>query len=96
MIIGLFGTPADPDDARLADYFEDGLLGDELDALAAMVDDPPYDNFADLDMCDDCRGSGWYVGVSVREPCQKCDGSGWVAQGDGWDRDAAERHGVCP
>ena len=26
--------------------------------------------------CDDCKGSGWYVGVVERYPCPTCGGSG--------------------
>ena len=28
--------------------------------------------------CDDCRGSGWYVGLAERRHCPTCDGSGYL------------------
>ena len=28
------------------------------------------------DRCDDCKGSGWYVGIVERRVCPTCDGSG--------------------
>jgi DnaJ-class molecular chaperone len=28
------------------------------------------------DRCEDCKGSGWYVGIVERRPCPTCDGTG--------------------
>lgn len=49
----------------------------DLDADEA--DDDQHDNEADgLRRCTDCKGSGWYIGATVREHCKTCDGSGWL------------------
>lgn len=42
------------------------------------ADDEPYDDTLDHERCEDCNGTGWYVGLRVRERCKTCDGAGWV------------------
>jgi hypothetical protein len=49
-------------------------IRDELKAL----DDEPYDDEADHLRCEDCQGSGWYVGLVERRLCPTCDGSGYL------------------
>lgn len=40
--------------------------------------DEGYDDELDHDRCDDCKGSGWYVGFTERRHCPTCDGAGYV------------------
>ena len=47
-------------------------------ALADSACEEPYDDEQDHDRCDDCKGSGWYVGFTERRLCPTCDGSGFV------------------
>lgn len=45
-------------------------------------DSKPYDHEADgLEPCNDCKGSGWYVGLIDRRYCPTCDGAGYVEIG---------------
>jgi RecJ-like exonuclease len=37
-----------------------------------------YDDEADHDRCEDCHGTGWYVGLVERRYCPTCDGSGYL------------------
>ena len=37
-----------------------------------------YDDSKDHTKCTECKGTGWYEGLGVRERCKACDGSGWV------------------
>jgi DnaJ-class molecular chaperone len=41
-------------------------------------EDEPYDDEQDHDKCEDCKGTGEYVGLNERRHCPTCDGSGYV------------------
>lgn len=38
----------------------------------------PYEDEDHHVACEDCKGSGWYVGLVERRYCPTCDGSGWL------------------
>lgn len=44
----------------------------------ALKSGPPADPDASLTECEDCSGTGWYVGLNARELCSTCDGSGYL------------------
>lgn len=46
------------------------LVADDLEDL--------YDDEQDHTRCNDCKGSGYYVGFTERRLCPSCDGSGYV------------------
>lgn len=49
--------------------------------VAAPVSPPTYtprrpELYASLSSCEECKGTGEYVGLTSRDKCQKCGGSG--------------------
>ena len=50
--------------------------GDHADALVSHYWHARGQN--KKEKCDDCKGSGWYVGIVERRYCPTCDGSGYL------------------
>lgn len=58
-------------------FEDDGLDEEEVKELNSEIEDG-YDDLQDHELCDDCKGSGFYVGLMEKKYCPTCDGSGYL------------------
>lgn len=60
-------------------FSDDGIDEDELRQLEReLAAEEEYDDLQDHEICEDCRGSGWYTGLWQKYYCPTCDGSGYL------------------